>query len=213
MDWRTWHDKYDSPSSRMAERLRTVQAQIAAALNSCVSGPIRVISICAGQGRDLLEVLKDHPRRNDVQARLVELDRRNTELAERFVSTNRLHQIEIMTADASLSDHYSGMTPAHLVLICGVFGNIHDEDIQRTIDACPQLCVAGGSVIWTRNRRKPDRVPMICRRLEGLNFEQRWLSGPQTELAVGVHRFRGETQPLLMGRRMFTFVGYDKLDP
>jgi hypothetical protein len=33
-----------------------------------------VISLCAGQGRDLLGVLADHPRREDVRARLVELD-------------------------------------------------------------------------------------------------------------------------------------------
>lgn len=211
MDWRVWHDKYDSPGSRMAERLRTVQRQVDTALTDCPPGPIRVISLCAGQGRDLLEVLTDHPRRNDVRARLVELDRRNTEFAERLAHSSGLHQVEVVTADASLSDQYRGMTPAQLVLICGVFGNIRDEDIQRTIDTCPQLCATGGSIIWTRNRQKPDRVPMICRRFEELGFEQRWLSGPETELAVGVHRFRGEAQPLVMGERMFTFVGYDKL--
>lgn len=211
MDWQTWHGKYDTPHSRMAERLRTVQAQIDLALNSCDPGPIRVISLCAGQGRDLLEVLQGHPRRNDVQARLVELDRRNTEFAERLASSSGLHQIEVMTADASISDHYRGMTPAHLVLICGLFGNIHDGDIERTIDRCPQLCATGGRVIWTRHRRKPDRVPMICRRFEGLDFEQHWLSAPETELAVGVHQFRGKPSPLVLGERMFTFVGYDKL--
>lgn len=213
MDWRTWHDKYNSSSSRMAERLRTVQEQIVTALDDCPPGPLRVISLCAGQGRDLLEVLPDHPRRDDVRARLVELDERNTAFAEHVARTSGLHQVEIVAADATLSDQYQDMTPAHLVLICGVFGNISDDDINRTIDACPQLCATGGSVIWTRNRRQPDRVPMICRRFERLNFEQRWLSAPETALAVGVHRFRGEAQPLLMDERMFTFVGYDKLDP
>ena len=211
MDWRVWHDKYDSPSSRMAERLRTVQGQIVTALDSCPPGPLRVISLCAGQGRDLLEVLADHPRRNDVRARLVELDERNTAFAEQVARASGLHPVEVVTADASLGDQYRDMTPAHLVLICGVFGNISDEDIKRTIDACPQLCATGGSVIWTRNRRKPDRVPMICRWFAALGFDLQWLSDSETELAVGVHRFMGEAQPLVMGARMFTFVGYDKL--
>lgn len=211
MDWRVWHDKYDSAGSRMAERLRTVQGQIVTALDSCPPGPLRVISLCAGQGRDLLEVLADHPRRNDVRARLVELDERNTGSAKQVARASGLHQVEVVTADASLGDQYRDMTPALLVLICGVFGNISDEDIKRTIDACPQLCATGGSVIWTRNRRKPDRVPMICRWFAALGFDLQWLSDSETELAVGVHRFMGEAQPLVMGLRMFTFVGYDKL--
>src|SRR5437867_2671389 len=82
VDWRTWHDEYDDPRSRMARRLHVVQTQIRAALDHSPSGPLRVISLCAGQGRDLLGVLADHPRRDDVRARLVELDARNTALAE-----------------------------------------------------------------------------------------------------------------------------------
>src|SRR5690242_14199661 len=73
MDWRVWHDQYDLPDSWMARRLKAVQTQIRAALDAGESGPLRVISLCAGQGRDLLEVLAEHPRRDDVQARLVEL--------------------------------------------------------------------------------------------------------------------------------------------
>lgn len=211
MDWRVWHDKYDSPDSRMARRLRTVQDQIRTALDSSRPGPLRVISLCAGQGRDLLEVLYDHPRRNDVRARLVELDEQNTALATAFARTNKLDQIEIVTGDAALTDHYQGMVPADLVLICGLFGNIADADIRRTVDTCPQLCATGGHVIWTRHRRAPDRVPSICAQFEGLSFDQCWLSGDDTELAVGVHRFSGEPQPLEAGRSLFQFVGYDRL--
>lgn len=81
MDWSTWHDQYDSADSWMARRLRTVQAQIHAALSKAPAGGLKVISICAGEGRDLLDVLADHPRSDDVQARLVELDPRITAAA------------------------------------------------------------------------------------------------------------------------------------
>jgi hypothetical protein len=67
--------------------------------------------------------------------------------------------VEVVTADASLTDHYRGMAPADLVLVCGVFGNITDEDIERTIDSCPQLCQTSGTVIWTRHRA----IPTGCR--------------------------------------------------
>lgn len=211
MDWRVWHNKYDSPDSGMARRLRTVQDQIRSVLDSSRSGPLRVISLCAGQGRDLLEVLSNHPRREDIRARLVELDENNTAVAAEFVRTNMLDQVEIVTGDASLADQYRDMVPADLVLICGLFGNIADADITRTIDTCPQLCATGGHVIWTRHRRAPDRVPSICEQFEAQGFDQRWLSSDDTELGVGVHRFSGQPQPLESGRNLFRFVGYDRL--
>ena len=72
-DWREWHTAYDGDTP-LTQRLAIVQARIADALDAAPPGPIRVISMCAGQGRDLLGVLADHPRRADVRARLVELD-------------------------------------------------------------------------------------------------------------------------------------------
>jgi hypothetical protein len=71
VDWQTWHDAYDLPDSALWRRLRTVQARVRAALDTAPLGPLRVISVCAGQGRDLLDVLDEHPRRDDVAARLV----------------------------------------------------------------------------------------------------------------------------------------------
>jgi len=85
----------------------------------------------AGQGPDLLDVLADHRRRDDVRARLVELDSRNTALAEERVRATGLDGLEVVTADASLSDHYHGMVPADLVLICWGVRNIADDDIEQ----------------------------------------------------------------------------------
>ncbi|MGL4236275.1 class I SAM-dependent methyltransferase family protein [Tabrizicola sp.] len=212
MDWASWHDKYDDLASPLAHRLRTVQTQVRTILDESPPGPLRVISICAGQGRDLLDVLVDHPRRNDVQARLVELDIRNTALAEERARAAGLSGVEVVTADASFSDHYRGMAPADLVLICGLFGNIVDDDIEKTIDCCRQLCRTGGAVIWTRNRRTPDRVPLICKWFGDRGFDRQWLSEPEAAFAVGVHRFAGNPPPLELGTRMFKFVGYEVLN-
>jgi len=211
MDWQTWHDEYDRPDSGLARRLQAVQTQIRAALDASPSGPLRVISLCAGQGRDLLEVLADHPRRDDVRARLVELDARNAALAAERVRDTGLDQVEVVTADASLTNQYSDMVPADLLLACGIFGNIVDEDIERTIDACTQLCRTGGTVIWTRHRKAPDRVPLICDWFAARGFELQWLSDPDAGFGVGAHRFAGEPRQLVPGLRMFTFADYDVL--
>ena len=206
MDWRAWHDQYDLPDSRMARRLQAVQEQIRNALDGSPPGPLRAISLCAGQGRDLLEVLADHPRRDDVRARLVELDPRNAAFAEDLARAAGLDQVEVLRADASITDHYRDMAPADLVLVCGVFGNITDEDIERTVEACSQLCRTGGTVIWTRHRAAPDLVPLICEWFKARGFDLRWLSERDAGFGVGAHRFTGEPQPPAPGTKMFTFV-------
>lgn len=211
MDWNTWHDKYDVADSWMARRLQTVQSQTRAVLDDAPAGPLKVISLCAGDGRDLLHVLSDHPRRHEVRARLVESDARNTAAASATTRQADLEQVEVVTGDASLIDQYRDMTPADLVLVCGVFGNITDGHIENTIGACNQLCKTGGTVIWTRNRATPDRVPMICDWFGGQGFELQWLSEPGAGYGVGVHRFTGTPQPLRTGTRLFEFVGYDVL--
>ncbi|MEV5967658.1 class I SAM-dependent methyltransferase [Kribbella sp. NPDC051952] len=203
MDWQRWHDKYDEPGSELARRLAAVQEHVRAGLDRCPPGELKVISLCAGQGRDLLEVLPDHPRRDDVRARLVELDPRNTAYAEKLA--DGLPQVEVVTGDASLTDQYDGMVPADLVLVCGVFGNISAADIEQTIAACPQFCRPGATLIWTRHREEPDLAPQICEWFETRGFERVWLSDPNAGFGVGVHRFTGETRPLELGRRLFSF--------
>jgi hypothetical protein len=211
MDWHAWHAEYEAPASSLARRLRVVQDRIRVALDGCPPGPLRVISLCAGQGRDLLQVLAEHPRASDVRARLVELDRRNTAVAEETCEAAGLHQIEVVTADAALTDHYRGMVPADIVLVCGLFGNITDEDIERTIDSCPRLCATGGTVIWTRDRFAPDRIPLICDWFGERDFDLQWLSEPDAGFGVGVHRYTGVARPLTPGVRMFSFIGYHRL--
>lgn len=211
MDWQTWHDEYDLEDSVLARRLQAVREQVRLALDARPPRPLKVISLCSGQGRDLLGAMVDHPRCGDVRARLVELDPRNTAIAQATAAAAGLDQVEVVTADAALTDHYQDMVPADIVLACGIFGNITDEDIDRTIGFCPQLCATGATVIWTRHRGAPDRVPLICAWFEERGFDREWLSDPQAGFGVGVHRFTSQPQSLALGERMFHFVGYDVL--
>ncbi|MBS2537222.1 hypothetical protein KGQ20_31145 [Catenulispora sp. NF23] len=62
-DWKNWFAAYDDPESPLVKRLATVQQGIRRALDEAPSGVIKVLSLCAGEGRDLIPVLADHPRR------------------------------------------------------------------------------------------------------------------------------------------------------
>src|SRR5450631_4867626 len=102
-DWRAWHDDYDVPGSSLARRLAAVQGRIREALDQAPPGPLRAVSMCAGQGRDLIGVLASHPRGREVTARLVELDPHNAAAARAAAAAaSGLSAVEVVTADAAL---------------------------------------------------------------------------------------------------------------
>ena len=211
-DWHAWHDRYNDPDTGLARRLAIVQDRVRAALSAAPPGPLRVISLCAGQGADLIVPLAAHPRRGDVTARLVELDPRNAAAARRLAAGAGLENVQVVIGDASLTSQYHGMVPADLVLVCGVFGNLTDADIEATAGYCRQLCATGGLVIWTRGCWEPDLSPRVCDWFEERGFQRVWLSDisdPGFMHRVGVHRFTGITAPLDRDAVMFTFIGHD----
>ena len=203
-DWVDWHTDYDDAGSALSRRLTEVQAWIRAVLDRAAPGPVRVVSLCAGQGHDILGVLRDHPRRADVTGRLVELDPRNAEAARRTAPAG----VEVVTGDAAMTGAYAGAVPADLVLACGIFGNISDADIVRTIGCLPQLCAPGATVIWTRHTEEPDLTPSVRRWFAERGFEEVSFTAPAgTSVSVGAHRLVRAPEPLRPGVRMFTFAG------
>jgi len=207
-DWYAWHADYDVPGAALARRLAAVQEQVRTALDGARPGPLRAISVCAGQGRDLIGALAGHPRRYDVRARLVEIDPRNADAARQAARVAGLPEVEVVTGDAARTDAYARMAPADLVLVCGVFGNITDADIERTVSYCTQLCARDGTVVWTRGRWAPDLLPRICDWFAGRGFEELWVSDPDEGWGAAAHRFTGTPDPLEQGARMFTFRGH-----
>jgi hypothetical protein len=197
-----WHEQYENPESNVARRLVVVQERLREALDAAAPGPIRVVSLCGGEGRDLFGALEGHPRRADVRARLVELDPRLAARARRRVDGTA---VEVREGDAGHTAAYAGAVPADIVLLCGVFGNISDDDIARTIGAMTSFVTPGGHVVWTRHRGEPDLVPAINEWFAGHDFELVWLSDKDVGFGVGVHRFAGIPRSLA-DQRLFTFL-------
>ena len=185
-----------------------MQRHIRDAIAACPTGPIRVVSMCAGQGRDLIGALEGHPRAADVRARLVELDPGNTEWARAAAPPG----VEVVTADASDTSAYEGAVPAGVVLACGVFGNISHDDIERTIRALPSLCAPGATVVWTRHRKPPDATPQVRQWFAETGFEEVGFEGhDEFVFGVGVNRLARPPDPFVPGVRMFEFSDYDEL--
>ena len=142
-DWVAWHAAYDDPSSSLSTRLRLVREHVCRALDRAPAGPVRLVSLCAGQGLDVLGVLPEHPRGRDVSAVLGESDQHNAALARQGAAEAGLSQVEVRAADASRVANYADALPADVLLLCGIFGNVSEGDIQRTAQAAPAAQSAG----------------------------------------------------------------------
>lgn len=204
-DWSQWHDAYARPGSGLADRLDAVRAQIDRRLDDTAPDQVRVISACAGDGRDLLGVLAGRPDADRVTALLVEYDR---ELATRASEAAKAlpARVDVRQADAAQSDVYAEAAPADLVLLCGIFGNVSDADVRATVEAAPQLCAPGAEVIWTRHRNDPDLTPSIRGWFADSGFQEVAFVAPDTDQwSVGVHRLVADPRPLVSGRNWFSF--------
>jgi hypothetical protein len=101
---------------------------------------------------------RDTPARRDVRATLIELDDHNVRAARERVAAAGLPKVEVIEGDACTTDIYQGHVPAQIVLVCGLFGNLSDADIRRTIRHLPMLCTERASVLWTRGGYLAEQI-------------------------------------------------------
>ncbi|MBM2623206.1 methyltransferase domain-containing protein [Actinoplanes sp. LDG1-06] len=188
-DWIKWHEEYEVPGSSLARRLEVVRGY----LQPLLDRPRRVISMCAGDGRDVLPLLPEGST-----AVLVEWD---PVLAER-ARGSAPEGVTVVTGDAGVTDPYAPAAPAEIVLACGVFGNIPYADTRRTIQAMPSLLAPGGTVIWTRAGDSPVRDEFAANGFEELAY----CAPTDARFRVGMHRLTRPPSPFVPGERLFTFV-------
>jgi len=88
-----------------------------------------------------------------------------------------------------------------------VFGNISDDDIERTVRAMPQLCAPGATVVWTRGRWAADVTAAINSWFAETGFAPQALEAPDdVKWTVGVHRLTVKPVSPAPGYRLFTFT-------
>lgn len=215
-DWVRWHDGYAEPGSSLARRLTVVRECLREAVRTAPGdGVLRVASMCAGDGRDVLPVLAESGRGRAAEVLLVELDPGLAGQARDTAEALGLSGVTVRTGDAGAVAQYEGVAPLHLLVACGVFGNISVADAHRTIGALPSLLAEGAAVVWTRGRGGGAEDPSLDLRerfaAEGF-AEVRFVAPEDARYRVGVHRraFTGtgkqtDSRPGQEPRRLFSF--------
>jgi Putative methyltransferase len=209
-DYLKWHEAYDDPASDLSWRLRQVQAYIRSALDQ-MHGQGTVLSLCAGDGRDVLQVLAERDDCSRIQTTLIELHPVLAQRAREFAAGSGLAKVAVRTVDAGNSRAYAGVAPANLVIMVGIFGNISDDDVRRTIMAAPQLCRTGATLLWSRATTADDanslvRVGLSAAGFVELDYREFDQGDRNDRAALGSARYDGPPQPLITGQQLFTFV-------
>ncbi|MEO1057507.1 MAG: class I SAM-dependent methyltransferase [Actinomycetota bacterium] len=199
-DWVAWHEAYDSPTGSLARRLERVRIRLAEALDA-IPHPATVLSLCAGDGRDLLGAELAVP---PARAVLVELDR---ELATR-ASEAAAGQTwaEVRCADASDRAVFADVLPVDVLMACGILGNVDPDAVPVIARGFAGLLAPGGVVIWTRGSGEPDRRADVRTAFVEAGFEELAFDGADDVFGVGVGRLADPVPEAQVDAPLFVFV-------
>ena len=203
-DWLQWLDQYDRPRSPLSQRLLAVQRLIGKHLDATTPAPVAVLSICAGDGRDIVDVLAERGDAARVEATLIELEPQLCLLARARVRRAGLGGIVVRRADAGTTTSFAGLGRADLVILVGVFGNMREEDAQTTIAMLPAFCAAEALVVRARyNEAAPIAALRTIFAAEG--FAETYSSRFNAVYHVGAHRLARAPTALPAEARFFSF--------
>jgi hypothetical protein len=207
-DWLVWHEAYDDPSSSLARRLGVVRRRLEEVLDAPAGERRQLLSLCAGDGRDVIPVLAAQATSSSVSALLVE---RNEELSRRALqsaSSSGLGTVEARCADAGDPASFNDVLRVDVLLLCGIFGNIEHGRVKRVIDVVPHLLAKGGYGIWTRGASDPDRRPEVRSWFRAAGLDEISFDGAPETFAVGVNQLVSgwPDTPRHLPSRLFSFV-------
>ena len=205
-EWNGWPEQaYQKAHYRL--RLEMVQQHLTECLDAAPSGSVRIISMCAGDGRDVIGAVQSHARRRDVIAWLVELDQHSVAAGVRNAKIAGLDgTVNFRNEDATDYASYP-FAPADILLVCGVWGHVPVCERDLLIRALTRLCKPGGMVVWTRGvSKRPDRVHEIEAHFANSEWEQcRHSFTADQKWAVVSQRYCGPLRELPASGKFFHF--------
>jgi hypothetical protein len=92
----------------------------------------------------------------------------------------------VRQADAAAVASFADALPADVLLLCGIFGNVSQDDIKRTVEASAAMCTPGATVIWTRHRRPADLTPQVQAWFAASGFSELAFDAPESSTLSGV---------------------------
>lgn len=201
-----WHQAYDDPSSSLARRLEVVRARLGAILDERRATHLRLLSLCAGDGRDVIPVLAE--REGSIIALLVEQDEVLARRAVESAAAAGAQSVDVRCADAADPASFVDALPVDVLLLCGIFGNVEHARVKDVVDVAPALLADAGYVIWTRGGSDPDRRPEIRAWFEAAGLREVAFDGAPESFGVGVNQLvvPSQLRRTPLPRRLFAFV-------
>jgi SAM-dependent methyltransferase len=207
--WAAWHHVYDNPQSRFSVRLRLVQAELRRLLDASPPGtPLTVVSICSGQGYDILGVLENHPRAGAVTTVLVDSSAANARAALARAERDGIPNVRTVVGDAGLADTYRDVPRADVVIVVGCWHYLDDDDLPAIGPMLTQICAPGAAVVWSEGCGPENRRPIedYERALTASGFRTvDRAASPPVNFEVYVAQLVDAPNALEVGRRFFTF--------
>lgn len=203
-DWHLWYEGYADPSSALSRRLLVVTRLVAGFLES-LSSEHRVISLCAGDGRDVIPVMAARPAERRPELILVELDAELAASARQRAREAGVRAV-VEVGDAGLAETFRHYLPADLLMLCGIFGNVSDDDIKRTVEATTSMVTQDGAVIWTRGAfRQRDIRDQIRQWFATAGFDEIAFEAEPGGYGVGANRATSGVTKQPLPERLFAF--------
>jgi 2-polyprenyl-3-methyl-5-hydroxy-6-metoxy-1,4-benzoquinol methylase len=200
--WYDWHiEKHSDPNSYTSQRMTDIGLVIEEYLKDTVHRS-NIVSVCAGQGLDLIPILRQYP--NSADAYLIDIEQQNIDHINK-ISTG-LEGIHTYAADATVSNTYinNKIPRANLLLVCGVFAHLTSEDQSIFIQNMRSLLKPGGYVIWTRI---DEYLNDIHEKFENNGYKKIDLSHINLSTgSVGMSRLKESIKTLHPDKQIFNFL-------
>lgn len=202
-DWLTWHQHYDDPGSSLARRLQVVQRHLSDLVDHAACR--KILSLCAGDGRDLIPVIARLPRERRPEVVMVELDESLAGAAKARAQAMDV-DVTVVAADAGAAAAWRDHLPVDLLMLCGIFGNISVADIKTTVAASRCMVSPSGVVVWTRGATaEEDLRPQIRQWFRAAGFSELAFEADPESYGVGVNRRADVGASDRLPEQLFTF--------
>jgi hypothetical protein len=187
-DWLGWHQAYEDPASSLARRLEVVKHQLRGALDELTATKPVLLSLCAGDGRDVIGVLATRSAQAQVSAVLIESDPTLADRAREAAAGAGLSSVQVRCGDAGDPASFADVLPVDVLMLCGIFGNIEHSAVESVVHSVPRFVRPGGYVVWTRGGSEPDRRPEIRHWFRSAGLEEVAFEGAPEFYGVGTNR-------------------------
>ncbi len=203
--WRSWHEAYDDPGGSLARRLQVVRRRLDEVLDLVLLPAPCLLALCAGDARDVVPVLATRADGNQIEAVLVESDEELAKRAANAADSAGLKRLVVRHGDAADPASFCDVVPVHVLMLCGILGNVEHAAAADLARAVPAMVLPGGYVIWARGAGRPvDHRPEVRRWFIEAGMPEVSFDGEPEPYGVGVNRITEHVGAMPEGP-LFTF--------